>query len=627
MKTIIPATEARIAPNTVPLKNEERAKYPIIAPNGSARPERKEERLFPASGGIRVRIQEKRTCMVKNQTSLDLQPPHPYLLAVNRFAVYCTASRHRVCLMHHPIFSTGKIMRKEIQLVVSPQTASEDIPLRRAIAANLGINPVDISAYRILKKSTDARKRDIKINLRLSVYIGENPDDLPYPFQYGNVSDKKQVIIVGSGPAGLFAALRLIELGFRPVVIERGKDVSSRTRDIALINRAHTIDPESNYCFGEGGAGTFSDGKLYTRSTKRGNSDRILQIFHAHGADANILYESHPHIGTDLLPGIITNIRKTIIDCGGSIHFETKLTDLVMSDGIITGIVVQNGETIEADAVILATGHSARDVYELLDRKEILLEAKPFAMGVRVEHPQALIDSIQYHGEPRGKYLPAASYSLVTQVDGRGVYTFCMCPGGYIVPSSTSPDEIVVNGMSSSGRHTPFANSGIVVEIRLEDLADYEQFGVLAGLQYQHDLENLARQKSPSGQLAPSQRLTDFVEERVSPDLPLSSYAPGLSSSPLHEWLPHSISRRLQQGFVHFGRKMPGFLTREAYIAGVESRTSSPVRIPRDPETMEHPQVKGLFPCGEGAGYAGGIVSSAMDGEHAAEKVALTMTP
>ncbi len=516
-------------------------------------------------------------------------------------------------------------MIKEIQLVVSPQTASEEIPLRKAIAINLNIDPIDITAFRIVKKSIDARQRDIKINLKLSVFIGENPVDLKYQFHYQNVSGKKRVIVVGSGPAGLFAALRLIELGIQPFVIERGKDVSARKRDIALISREHQINPESNYCFGEGGAGTFSDGKLYTRSNKRGNTDRILQILYSHGADQNILYESHPHIGTDLLPEIIKHIRQTIIDCGGSIHFETKLTDLLINNGRVKGIIIQNGETIESEAVILATGHSARDIYELFQRKQILLEAKPFAMGVRVEHPQELIDSIQYQSKSRNKYLPAASYSLVTQVDGRGVYSFCMCPGGYIVPSATSPDEMVVNGMSSSKRHTPFANSGMVVEIQLADVANYQQFGVLAGLHYQQNLEKLAKQNSTGGQIAPAQRLTDFVQKRVSTNLPESSYTPGVSSSPIHQWLPEAISRRLQEAFVHFDKKMPGFLTHEAYIAGVESRTSSPVRVPRDYETMQHPQIKGLFPCGEGAGYAGGIVSSAMDGENAAEKVALAI--
>jgi hypothetical protein len=516
-------------------------------------------------------------------------------------------------------------MIKEIQLVVSPQTASEDSPLRKAIAKNLSISPEDITSYRILKKSTDARQRDIKINLKLSVYLGETPADLEYPFHYRNVSDKKKVVVVGSGPAGLFAALRLIELGLQPIVIERGKDVSTRKRDIALISREQQINPESNYCFGEGGAGTFSDGKLYTRSNKRGSTDRILQILYSHGADKSILYESHPHIGTDLLPEIIKHIRKTITDCGGSMHFETKLTDILINNGKITGIKIQNGETIATEAVVLATGHSARDIYELFQRKQILLEAKPFAMGVRVEHPQELIDSIQYHTKTRGKYLPAASYSLVTQVDGRGVYSFCMCPGGYIVPSATSQDEMVVNGMSSSKRHTPFANSGMVVEIHLEDVTAYQQYGVLAGIQYQQYLEKLAKQNSNSGQVAPAQRLTDFVQKRLSSDLPQSSYTPGIVSSSLHQWLPEPISRRLREGFVQFDKKMPGFLTREAYIAGVESRTSSPVRIPRDFETMQHPQVKGLFPCGEGAGYSGGIVSSAIDGENAAEKVALTL--
>ncbi len=514
-------------------------------------------------------------------------------------------------------------MIKEIQLVVSPQTAAEDISLRKTIANSLNINVIELTGYRILKKSIDARQRDIKINLKLAVFIGEQPTESINAFQYNNVSGKKRVIVVGAGPAGLFAALRLIELGFQPIVIERGKDVSSRKRDIALITRNQTINPESNYCFGEGGAGTFSDGKLYTRSNKRGNTDRILQIFHNHGANANILYEAHPHIGTDLLPENIKHIRQTIIDCGGEMRFETKLADFVITDSNIKGIITHKAEKIESEAVVLATGHSARDVYELLNKNNILLEAKPFAMGVRVEHPQALIDSIQYRSKLRGDYLPAAAYSLVTQVDSRGVYSFCMCPGGYIVPAATSPNELVVNGMSSSRRHTQFANAGMVVEINITDLVNYKQHGVLAGLYYQQHLEQLAKQNGAGGQIAPAQRLTDFVQNRVSPNLPESSYTPGVASSAMHQWIPKAIAGRLQQGFVQFDKKMKGFLTREAYIVGVESRTSSPVRIPRDYETMQHPQICGLFPCGEGAGYAGGIVSSAMDGENAAEKVAL----
>ncbi|MDP4209098.1 MAG: FAD-binding protein [Bacteroidota bacterium] len=516
-------------------------------------------------------------------------------------------------------------MIKDIQLTVLPQKVQDETLLRQEIARKLDVHTNDITTFRIRKKSIDARQRDIKINLWVTVYLGEQPSkDTEFRPDYKNVASKAPVIVVGSGPAGLFAALRLIELGRKPIVLERGKDVSSRKRDIALLNREHLVNPESNYCFGEGGAGTFSDGKLYSRSNKRGNIDRILQIFHFHGAQDEILYESHPHIGTDKLPEIIKNMRQTIIDCGGEMHFNTRLTDLIVQDDTIKGVLTSAGSAIACDTVILATGHSARDVYELLHEKKIHLESKPFAMGVRVEHPQELIDSIQYHTKSRGNYLPAASYSLVAQADGRGVYSFCMCPGGYIVPSATSPDEMVVNGMSSSRRHTPFANSGIVVEIRPEDFVHYTQHGSLAGLRYQQNLEQLALRNGGPGQTAPAQRLTDFVKGKLSATLPTSSYIPGLMSSPLHAWLPDNISKRLQLGFTLFDKKMHGFLTNEAYIAGVESRTSSPVRIPRETESLEHPQIKGLYPCGEGAGYAGGIVSSAMDGENAA--IACTKT-
>lgn len=513
-------------------------------------------------------------------------------------------------------------MIKEVQLNVNPRTSCVATLLIQEISNLLQVSPADITTYKIIKKSIDARQRDIKVILRIKVYIDEKPstDDLFKP-NYANVSNKEEVIVTGTGPAGLFAALKLIERGLKPIVLERGKDVSSRKRDIALITREHIINPESNYCFGEGGAGTFSDGKLYTRSNKRGNTDRIMQILHYHGAIPDILYESHPHIGTDKLPEIIKNIRKTILDCGGEIFFNAKVSDLLIDNNEIQGVQTAGGETYKAKAVILATGHSARDIYELLYRKGIQLQSKSFAMGVRVEHPQAFIDSVQYHTKTRGEYLPAASYSLVTQAGGRGVYSFCMCPGGYIVPSATSDDEVVVNGMSSSGRHTQFANSGIVVEIRDEDITGFRDKGVLAGLYYQKNLEILAKKHGGQGQQAPAQRLTDFVNGHISNNLPISSYTPGLVSSAMHSWLPEHISSRLKLAFQEFNRKIKGFVSEDAYIAGVESRTSSPIRIPRDPETMQHPQLKGLFPCGEGAGYAGGIVSSAMDGENAAEMV------
>ena len=513
-------------------------------------------------------------------------------------------------------------MIKEVQLSVAPQVSCTTELLRQEISNTLKISVENITSFQIVKKSIDARQRDIKVNVWVKVFIGEKPDaNLLFKPNYANVSAKENVIVVGAGPAGLFAALKLIERGLKPIVIERGKDVSSRKRDIALISREHLINPESNYCFGEGGAGTFSDGKLYTRSKKRGNIERILQILHFHGASPEILYESHPHIGTDKLPEIIKSIRQTIIDCGGEVHFNSKVSDFLITDNEITEIKTAGGETFSAKAVILATGHSARDIYELLHHKGILLQSKSFAMGVRIEHPQAFIDSAQYHCKSRGEYLPAASYNLVTQANGRGVYSFCMCPGGYIVPSATSSDEVVVNGMSSSGRHTPFANSGIVVEIREEDIPGYNKHGILAGLYYQQNLEILAKQNGSKGQQAPAQRLTDFVSGRISNSLPESSYTPGLIASPLHSWLPEYISSRLKLAFIEFDKKIKGFVSSDAYIAGVESRTSSPVRIPRVPETMQHPQIKGLFPCGEGAGYAGGIVSSAMDGENAAEMV------
>ncbi len=449
------------------------------------------------------------------------------------------------------------------------------------------------------------------------------PESIVYPFRYQNVAGKKPVIIIGAGPAGLFAAMRLIELGFKPIIFERGKEVSERKKDIAQLNRNNGLSTESNYCFGEGGAGTFSDGKLFTRSRKKGDRSRILLNFHQHGAQDAILYEAYPHIGTDKLPEVIKNIRQTILKYGGEIHFETKVTELLIENNSIKGVKTKNGNEIFAGAVILSTGHSARDVYEMLQKQNIALESKGFAMGVRVEHPQALIDKIQYHAKERGEYLPAATYNLVAQTDGRGVYSFCMCPGGFIVPASTFEKETVVNGMSSSSRNSAFANSGVVVEIRPEDLPEeYTQYGALAGIKFQQYYENLAFVNGGGKQTAPAQRLYDFVKGRLSVDLPESSYLPGLIASPMHFWMPDFISRRLREGFKDFDRKMKGFLTNDALIIGVESRTSSPVRIPRNPETLQHISVAGLYPCGEGAGYAGGITSSAIDGENCAEKIA-----
>lgn len=516
-------------------------------------------------------------------------------------------------------------MPAEITLLVSPKQAASEEAIQSMVAQKMGIHPSQMGRIAITRKSIDARKGKIKVNLGIKVYgPKENPSDEFERFDYKNVSNGPNAIIVGAGPAGLFAALRLIELGIKPLILERGKDVSNRKRDVAQINRNISLNPESNFAFGEGGAGTFSDGKLYTRSRKRGDINRILRGLHLHGAQDEILYEAHPHIGTNILPRVITSIRKTIEDHGGEIVFNSKVVELLVDGYKVVGVKLQNGEIIKSKAVILASGHSARDVYEMLWNQKIAIESKPFAMGVRVEHPQSLIDQIQYHGLLRGDYLPAASYSLVQQVDGRGVYSFCMCPGGFIVPAMSGGNEMVVNGMSPSGRNSKWANSGIVVEVRLDDLAEYQNFGPLAGLKMQRELEALAfSYKGGDGVVAPAQRLDDFVNGVVSNTLPSCSYQPGIATSPIHSWLPKGISSRLQDGFKQFDKKMRGFLTNEAVIVALESRTSSPIRIPRDPETMQHIQLKGLFPSGEGAGYAGGIVSSAVDGERSAEAVAL----
>ncbi|MDE6375326.1 MAG: NAD(P)/FAD-dependent oxidoreductase, partial [Alistipes sp.] len=440
-------------------------------------------------------------------------------------------------------------------------------------------------------------------------------------FDYPSVAGRTPVIIVGAGPAGLFAALRLIELGLRPVLLERGRDVSARKVDIAQINRNGRVDPDSNYAFGEGGAGTFSDGKLFTRSKKRGDYNKALQTLVFHGAGPEILYEAHPHIGTDKLPGIIRNIRRTIVGAGGEVLFERRVTELLIKEDRSLGVRCGD-ETIEGAAVVLATGHSARDIYELLHRRGVELVAKPFAMGVRIEHPQALIDSIQYHCEQRGEYLPAAAYSLVSQEQGRGVYSFCMCPGGFIVPAMTDAAQSVVNGMSPSGRTSPYANSGIVTEVRLDDFAHLRaEWGELAGLKFQQQFEELARQQGGDRQVAPAQRVADFVAGRASSSLPATSYIPGIVPSRLDRWMPPFIADALRAGIATFGRRMRGFVTADAAVVGVESRTSSPVRVPRDPATLMHPRIAGLFPSGEGAGYAGGIISAALDGERIADAI------
>lgn len=516
-------------------------------------------------------------------------------------------------------------MQTELQLILTPEQAYKQELLHLEIAEKLNIDIKKISIVRVLRKSIDARSVQPKINLSVQVFYNQKvPEkqivDIKYPF----VGDNKRVIVVGAGPAGLFAALKLITLGLKPIVIERGRDTHKRKIDLAQLNRNKALNLESNYCFGEGGAGTFSDGKLYTRSKKKGNVQGILETFYFHGADESILYEAHPHIGSDNLPSIVENMRKTILESGGEYFFEKKVTEFIIDDGKIKGCKTSDGDEVFADALILATGHSAHDIYEILNKQGIALEVKGFAMGVRVEHPQTLIDSIQYHCKTRGEYLPAAAYGLVEQVEDRGVYSFCMCPGGHIVPAGTENESIVVNGMSASQRNSPFANSGIVVEIRPEDIpVEYSEYGALAGLKFQEYVEQLAY-KNNGGQhfKAPAQRLNDFVKGRVSADLPECSYLPGLISSPIHFWLPDFISKRLQEGFKKFDRKMHGYLTNDAVIVGVETRSSSPVRIPRSAETFQHIEISGLFPAGEGSGYSGGITSSAIDGENCAEKAA-----
>ncbi len=512
-------------------------------------------------------------------------------------------------------------MVKELQLRVNLiEERKEDI-LKKKASKKLGISFSDITAIKVLRKSIDARKKDVLFNYKVAVYINEPIPDTPdYTFEYKDVSNAKEIHIVGFGPAGMYAALRCIELGYKPIVLERGKNVQDRRRDLRAINQEHFVNQDSNYCFGEGGAGTYSDGKLYTRSLKRGDVRRIFENLVYHGATQQILIDAHPHIGTNKLPKIIQNIRENILKYGGEVHFDTRVTDFVIKNNKLQAIQLQNGTEMTVNSVILATGHSARDIYELLHKKDILLKAKSFAMGVRVEHPQEIIDQIQYScsGE-RDELLPAAAYSLVQQVNNRGVYSFCMCPGGFIVPAATANGEVVVNGMSPSRRNNKFANSGIVVELNIDkDFKKYEHLGPLKGLQFQKDLEKIAFNAGGRSQVAPAQRLTDFVEGNLSSSLNETSYQPGLKSSPLHSLLPKIIGGRLRKGFDAFGRKMHGYYTAEANIIGVESRTSSPVNIPRK-ENLEHPQIEGLFPCGEGGGYAGGIISAAMDGERCAE--------
>jgi len=519
-------------------------------------------------------------------------------------------------------------MHNELQLILTPEQAYKQDLLTKQVADKLQISPQRITSLRTLRKSIDSRSFMPKVNVTVEVYWDEEAPKVVKPkFHYEFVGNNTPVLIIGAGPAGLFAALKLIENGLKPILLERGKNAHERKVDIAQLNRNKGIDADSNYCFGEGGAGTFSDGKLYTRSKKKGNSQRIFEIFHYHGAAEEIMYDAHPHIGSDKLPVVIENISKTITSCGGEIHFEQKLTEILLNGKQVIGCKTADGSVFEAKSLILATGHSAHDIYEMLDKQGIALEAKGFAMGVRVEHPQELIDSIQYHCKERSEYLPAATYNLVDQVNERGVYSFCMCPGGHIVPAGSGLNEIVVNGMSASQRNSPFANSGIVVEIRPEDIpVEFHQFGVLAGLKFQQYIENLAYTNNGGlGQVAPAQRLGDFVKGKLSSDLPECSYLPGLISSPLHFWLPEIISSRLREGFKKFDRKMRGYLTNEAVVVGVESRSSAAVRVPRNPETGQHPDISGLFPAGEGSGYSGGITSSAIDGENAAISVVTSL--
>ena len=512
---------------------------------------------------------------------------------------------------------------KLLNLTVPPDIGFDSENLKNYLTSH---HLMDQDQYFALeRRSVDARQKIVKVNLRVAV--DEKPVDIPFneftPLEK-DVSGQPEVLILGAGPAGLFAALRAIELGVKPIVIERGKDVRARRRDLAAITRDHEVNPNSNYCFGEGGAGTYSDGKLYTRSKKRGSIRKVYETLVAHGATEAILYEAHPHIGTNKLPKLVTSMRKTILEHGGEVHFNSKVIEFVIQDQKIKGVKLESGAQINGKAVILATGHSARDIFRLCKRQNVLIEAKPFALGVRIEHPQDLIDSIQYHCDNRGDFLPAASYSLVHQSQlsnvERGVFSFCMCPGGFIVPAATSPGEVVVNGMSPSRRNSKFANSGIVVAVELKDLPSHQKYQELAAMEFQAEIEKSAWQLGGKRQTAPAQRMVDFLNKRVSNELLSTSYQPGLTSVEMREVLPHFIAERLSQGFKVFGKKMKGYLTNEAQIIGVESRTSSPVRIPRNQETMEHPQISGLFPSGEGAGYAGGIVSAAVDGARCMEK-------
>ncbi|MDP2364331.1 MAG: FAD-binding protein [Ignavibacteria bacterium] len=509
-------------------------------------------------------------------------------------------------------------MKKQIELAITPDEINLPEILSIKSSQNLNIDKEQISAVIPLRRSIDARSKNIVFRILVDVYIGESPTESYKKIDYKPVPGNKNAVIVGCGPAGMFASLKLIELGIKPIVIERGKDVQARRRDIRAIQQDHIVNPDSNYCFGEGGAGAYSDGKLYTRATKRGDIKKIMDILIQHGADPDIAVDTHPHIGSNRLPKIVAAIRDTILSNGGEIHFNSRVDDLLIKENKIIGVRINAGNEIFGDALILATGHSARDIYYLLNKKKIRIDPKPFAMGVRIEHPQSLINQIRYHTKENHPNLPAAGYALVTEVEDRGVYSFCMCHGGIIVPAATSPGEIVVNGMSLSKRNSPFANSGFVVEVTKQEWVKYESFQPFSALMLQQEIEQKAFNLANNTQSAPAQRVTDFVAEKVSSTLPKCSYIPGLTSAPLHNELPSFITKRLRKALFDFNSKMRGYYTEEAVLVGVETRTSSPIRIPRDRETYMHPQISGLFPCGEGAGYAGGIVSAAIDGENCA---------